>query len=278
MPENLSECRIVLVRPQFPGNLGAAARLLRNFGLRQLVLVDPVADRWSMDAVMMAMGGRDLLQNAVESKTLAEAVADCHLVLATSGETGGLIRKGFWGTPEEKIPQLLDALDRGPAAIVFGPEPSGLTLAEIAACHGSIYIPTEADCPSLNLAQAIAICVYELRRQFLARSSRPVQGVDPPAPYRETEELFRHLHEALVAIRFLWDFRAEGIFHVIRSVLARAQLTRKEVQVFHGLAKQLLFVAREYGVPHPESDKTWRGSNRRSRHKPQPNQPPDSAL
>ena len=280
MAEDLSNCRVVLVRPQFAGNLGAAARILRNFGLRQLVLVDPTADRWAMDAVMMAMGGRDLLQNAVECATLSEAVADCHFVLATSGETGGLTRKGFWGTPEEKIPALLDALDRGPAAIVFGPEPSGLTVAEIAACHGSIFIPTEADCPSLNLAQAVAVCLYELRRQFLARSPRPVHGVDPPAPYPETEELYRHLYEALVAVRFLWDFRADGIFHVIRGILARALLTRKEVKLLHGLAKQLLFVAREYGVPHPEVGKTQHGRKRpgeRGSGQPKPTREPPEA-
>ena len=251
---SLSRCRVVLVRPQFAGNLGSAARVTRNFGLRHLVLVDPTADPWSMDAVMMAMGGRDVLESAVVVPTLADAVAECVLVLATSGETGGLTRKGFWGTPEEKMPVLLDALDRGPAAIVFGPEPSGLNVAEIAQCHGSMFVPTDPDCPSLNLAQAVAVVLYELRRQWLHRTPTPADDREPPASYVETEHMFRHLREALTAVRFLWDFRAEGIYHVIRQTLARAQPTRKEAFLIHGLAQQLLLVARKYGIPHPADD------------------------
>lgn len=248
----LADCRIVLVRPQFAGNLGSAARVMRNFGFRRLILVDPTADRWAMDAVMMAMGGREVLESAEIVPSLADAVSDCVLVLATSGETGGLARKGFWGTPEEKTPSLLDALDRGPTAVVFGPEPSGLTVPEISLCHGSIFIPSDPECPSLNLAQAVAVTLYEVRRQWLKRSSIPVEGLDPPANFAETERLFAHLREALIAVRFLWDFRSDGIFHVIRSILSRSLITSKEVKLLHGLAKQLLFVARKYGIPHPE--------------------------
>lgn len=262
---DLAQCRVVLVRTHYAGNLGSAARVLRNFGLRQLVLVDPIADKWAMDAVMMAMGGRDVLEAATIVPTLAEAVADCTCVLATSGETGGLTRKGFWGTPEEQIPELLNALDRGPVALVFGPEPSGLTVPEIALCHGSIFVPTDAGCPSLNLAQAVAVCTYELRRQWLKRAPTPVEGLEPPADFAETEHLYEHLREALTDVRFLWDFRSGGIFHVIRHVLTRARMTSKEVKLFHGLAKQLKFIAREYGIPHPSTGKTKHAQARKNR-------------
>ncbi len=246
----LARCRVVLVRPHYAGNVGAAARVMRNFGLRDLVLVDPVANPRDMDAVMMAVHGLDVLQAARTVPTLAEAVADCGFVLATSGEVGGLARKGFWGTPEEKVPALLAALDRGPAAVVFGPEPSGLTVDEIAACHGMMFVPADPEYPSLNLAQSVAVCLYELRRQWLNRQPSRDE-MEPPASYEEQERLYAHLKEALTAVRFLWDFRSDGIFHVVRHVIARAMPTRKEVRLLHGLAKQLLYVAKRWGVTHP---------------------------
>lgn len=250
---NLHGCRVVLVRPHYAGNVGSVARVVRNFGLRDLVLVDPVADLANPDARMMAVHGQDVLAAARIVPTFADAVADCAFVLATSGETGGLARKGFWGTPEEKIPPLLAALDRGPVALVFGPEPSGLTVPEITACHGSIFVPTDAEYPSLNLAQAVAVCLYELRRQWLKREPTGVEVTEPPASYAETERMFTHLREALVGVRFLWDFRSDGIFHVLRSVIARGLPTHKEVRLFHGLAKQLQFVAKRYRVPDPRA-------------------------
>jgi tRNA/rRNA methyltransferase len=247
---SLARCRVVLVRPHYAGNVGAAARVMRNFGLRELVLVDPVADPRSMDAVMMATKGLDILTSARKVSTLAEAVAECTFVLATSGEVGGNVRKGFWGTPEEKLPALLDALDHGPAALVFGPEPHGLTLDEIAACHGMVFVPADETYPSLNLAQSVAIVLYELRKQWLARTP-PTEVPEPPADYAEQERAFAHLRDGLTAVRFLWDDRADGLFHVLRHLLVRGRPTQKELDVLHGLAKQLEFVADRWGVTHP---------------------------
>jgi TrmH family RNA methyltransferase len=223
---------------------------MRNFGLTDLVLVEPVADPRNMDAVMMATRGLDILKAARIVPTLAEAVGDCGLVLATSGEVGGLARKGLWGTPEEKVPLLLDGLDRGRCALVFGPEPSGLTVDEITACHGMIFVPTDETYPSLNLAQSVAIVLYELRKLWLKRT-RPDCEREPPAGYDEQERMFAQLREALVAVRFLWDFRSDGVFHVLRQVITRGMPTTKELRAFHGLAQQLLYVANRWGVTHP---------------------------
>lgn len=246
----IDRCRVVLIRPHYAGNLGSVARAMANFGLRDLVLVEPIANRQSMEAVMMATRGLDILTGARIVATIAEAVADCTLVIATSGETGGLMRKGFWGTPEEKVPAVLDALDQAPAALLFGPEPHGMTLDELGHAHGMIYIPADPRYDSLNLAQAVAVCLYELRRQWLKRGARK-KNPDVPAEYAEVERMFDHLRDALVSQRFLWDLRADGIFHLLRAVIARGLPTKKELQVFHGLATQLQFIADTYHVPHP---------------------------
>jgi len=247
---SLDRCRVVLVRPHYAGNIGSVARVMRNFGLRDLVLVEPIADHLSQDAVIMAVHGVDVLESARIVPTFAEAVADCVFVIATSGEVGGVMRKGYWGTPEEKVPALLAALDRGPSAIVFGPEPSGLTVPEIAACHGMMFIPSDEAYPSLNLAQAVAVCLYELRRQWLKHTTTP-EPAEPPASFVDQDRAFESLREALTAVRFLWDFRGDGIFHVLRQVLVRGLPTRKELGILHGLAKQLRYIAMRYGITHP---------------------------
>jgi len=246
----LTHCRVVLVRPHYAGNLGSVARVMRNFGLRDLVLVDPIASPQATEARMMAVRASDVLDASRTVKTFEEAVADCVFVVATSGETGGLARKGYWGPPEEKLPALLAAMDQGPVALVFGPEPSGLMVDEIAACHGMIYIPADEGYPSLNLAQAAAVCLYELRKQWLKHQpNAPLP--EPPAGFVDQERMFEKLKSALTDVRFLWDFRSDGIFHVLRQVIVRGMPTQKELQVWHGLAKQLHHVARRWGVPHP---------------------------
>ncbi len=247
---SIEHCRVVLVRPHYAGNLGSVARAMANFGLRDLVLVDPIANKQSMDAVMMATHGLDILEAARVVGTLAEALADCSFVLSTSGEIGGLKRRGYWGTPEDKLPALLEVLTVAPGAIVFGPEPHGLTVDEITLCHGMMFIPTNHGCESLNLAQAVVVILYGLRKLWLARVDTGV-SVEVPATFESQDRMFQHLAEALAAQRFIWDFRGEGIFHVLRTVIARGRPTQKEVKVFHGLATQLLYIADRYGVPHP---------------------------
>src|SRR5438105_12855128 len=129
---NLTRCRIVLVRTHYPGNLGAAARVMRNFGLSDLVLVEPVTSANELEARRMATHGLPVLDAARVVPDLGDAVADCVFTLATSALPGGVVRESVVGTPEEKFPALLAAMRSGPVAVVFGPEPHGLTTAEVA--------------------------------------------------------------------------------------------------------------------------------------------------
>src|SRR5262249_7458585 len=157
-------CRVVLVRTKVAANIGAAARVLRNMGLADLVLVAPEADPADPRAELLATPhATDLLRAAHVVPTFEDAVCDCLFVAATSANVGGLFRRQSAGTPEEVLPHLLRVLPSGPAALVFGPEPSGLTNEEVAQCHYLIHIPTDAGYPALNLGQAVAICLNELR-------------------------------------------------------------------------------------------------------------------
>jgi tRNA/rRNA methyltransferase len=249
----LANCRVVLVRPHFAGNLGATARAMRNFGLRDLVLVDPVADVNAPEARRMSTHGESILDAARAVATLDDALADCRVVLATSANVGGLYREHCHGRPDETLPRLASALPGGPCALVFGPEPSGLTNDEIARCHGLIHILVDPEYPALNLAQAVAICLCELRRQWLL-----IQGAFRPnreiADFDEQTRMFNHLSEALKAVHFLFGAKAEPLMHAVRQLITRAQPSPNEVRILHGLARQLLWMAEHgpSGVDHGE--------------------------
>lgn len=237
----LHHCRVVLVQPHYPGNLGATARVMRNLGLEDLVLVAPVADRHDRAARQMSTHGEDILDRARIVADLGEAVADCVVVAGAASAKGGLFRKQSAGPPEEMLPHLVEALRRQhPAALVFGPEPTGLTNEEVTRCHYLIEIPTAEAYPSLNLAQAVAICLYELRKLWLKTEAAPaLDEFHGPASFAHQEHLFAQLRQALERIHFLYGDKADALMHAIRHTLGKARLTTMEVHVLLGLARQI---------------------------------------
>jgi tRNA/rRNA methyltransferase len=241
MTAPLTNCRVVLVRPEIAANVGAAARAMRNFGLRELVLVAPKADPADREARRLSTHGEAILDAARVVPDFAAAVADCVLVAGTSARVGGLFRDQSVGRPDEVLSRLVEALHLGPVALVFGPEPSGLTNEEASRCHFLIYIPADPEYPALNLAQSVAVCLYELRRQWLRATAPP--PAKPPAPYSEQERMFAHLRQGLEAIHFLYGDKADALMHAVRHLLGRAGPTDMEVKLLHGLARQMEWVA-----------------------------------
>jgi tRNA/rRNA methyltransferase len=244
---SLSNCRVVLVRTKTAANIGAAARVMRNLGLADLVLIAPEADPADPRAELLATAhAADVLHSARVVPTFDEAVGDCLLVAATSANVGGLLRRQSVGTPEEVVPHLLRLLPSGPAALVFGPEPSGLTNEEVAHCHFLIHVPTDPTYPALNLAQAVAICLYALRSAFL-RQTEPVAPPAPPALFAEQERMFEHLRAALTELHFLYGEKADALMHALRHLIGRAGPTAMEVKMLHGLARQIEWHVRSWG-------------------------------
>jgi tRNA/rRNA methyltransferase len=251
---SLANCRVVLVRTRIAANLGAAARAMRNFGLRDLVLVAPEADPADPRGRLLAAHAEEILDGARVVTGLGDAVADCAVVAATSARAGGLFRRQTLGPPEAILPRLLPAIASAPVALVFGPEPSGLTNEEVARCHYLIHIPADEAHPALNLAQAVAICLYELRRAWLAHAG-PAEAPDPPAPFAAQERMFAHLRAALEEIHFLYGDKADALMHAVRHLIGRAGPTAMEVNVLHGLARQIRWFAR-HGLD-PRKDTKW---------------------
>ncbi|HEY7158483.1 MAG TPA: RNA methyltransferase [Gemmataceae bacterium] len=242
-------CRIVLVRPRIAANIGAAARVMRNMGLSELVLVSPEADPTDERARRLATHGEDVLERCRIVAEMGEAVADCVLVAATSARVGGLTRRQFVGPPDEIAPRLVEAITTGPIALVFGPESSGLNNAEVTRCHYLIHVPTDPTYPALNLAQAVAICVYELRRHWLRQTAAPTRlpAAEAPAPFANQERAFEQLRQALEDVHFLWNEKADSLMHALRHLIGRAGPTPMEVDVLLGLARQLRWFARNHG-------------------------------
>jgi tRNA/rRNA methyltransferase len=233
----LSRARVVLVRPQTAANIGAAARVMRNFGLSELVLVAPEAEVADPRGRLLATHAEDILDRARVVPDLDAAAGDCLLVVGTSARGGGLFRRQSVGPPEEIMPRLLPALAAGPVALVFGPESCGLSNAEVTRCHYLIHIPTDAAHPALNLAQAVAICLYELRRAWLAQTPPPPP--ERPADFAAQEQMFVRLRTALEEIHFLYGPKANSLMHALRHLLGRAQPTEMEVKLLLGLARQI---------------------------------------
>jgi tRNA/rRNA methyltransferase len=261
----LERCRVVLVRPAIAGNVGAVARVMANFGLRHLVLVDPSVDVTDPHARQMATHGEAILTAARKVSDLAKAVAECGVVVATSSAIGGLFRSQAVTTPRQLMPQLARDLQRTEVALVFGPERTGLRTDEVTRCHFLLHIPSAPAYPVLNLAQAVAVCLYELYQAVTderpppageaATSATSLTMAVPTAAGRDAdvasfelqERLYARWQEALEAIHFLWNEKAAAQMHAIRHVLGRSRPSTMEVQVLLGVARQILWYVEHKG-------------------------------
>ncbi len=226
--------RIILVNTTHPGNIGAAARAMKNMGLSQLYLVDP-AEFPHCDATARATGADDILNNAVVVEDLNTALKDCTLVFATSARSRHLA----WPvcTPRECAKQSVEQ-DK-PVAIVFGRENSGLTNKELALCHYHVNIPTAENFSSLNLAAAVQVVAYELNLAQQSGFSSPVKEgaakeVDELATADEVMGFYQHLQNTMTRLDFLDPKQPKMLMQRLMRLFNRAHLEKKELNILRG--------------------------------------------
>jgi len=188
----------------------------------------------------MAVHARDLLEKARIVDDLSHAVSDCTLVVDTT-RRGGLYRAAA-ASPETLAPLLVDHARRGKVALLFGPEDHGLTNDDLKHCQRLIAIDTSADYPSLNLAQAVLLCCYELRRA--AQAGVPSKTALEPAPAADVEFLFERLQSAFLRIGFLNPQNPDHIMFALRRLFGRAELEGSDVRILLGLARQIEWYGR----------------------------------
>jgi tRNA/rRNA methyltransferase len=232
----------VLFRPQSAGNIGAAARALKNMGFDDLRLVAPgTLNSRKREAVAMAVHADDVLARATIYPELAAALADCSLAVGTTSRRGGYRSRAV---PLRPAAAELDVLaGSNKIAIVFGREDRGLTNRELKLCHRLITIPTAPEYPSLNLAQAVMVVAYEL--MMAANESAAVQASRPPefVTASVSDPMLERMADALVSIGFIPGDNPDHIMYALREILGRSGLTAREVEIFNGMARQMRWVA-----------------------------------
>ena len=226
---------IVLVRPQLGQNIGKTARAMLNFGLTELRLVAP-RDGWpNPDAGPAASGADEVLERARVYQTTADAIADCSLVYASTVRRRDLVIPV--AGPEEMAREIHSSTGR--AAILFGPERSGLETEDVALATKIVTVPINPEFGSLNLAQAVILLAYEWSRDVeLAQPT--AKDLEPPGPMAELEGLIGQLDEALeTAGYFHPPERIEATRLTLRTILTKPKWSSREIQALRGVIRKL---------------------------------------
>lgn len=252
---SLQNVRVVLVNTSHPGNIGGAARAMKNMGLSRLVLVDPI-EFPSSEAVARASGATDVLDDAQVVATLEEALVGCSVAFGTSAR-------------DRRIPwPLLDPRETGAVcveqvgadaevALVFGREYAGLTNEELQRCHYHVHIPSNPEFSSLNLAAAVQVLAYEVRMAWLAASGQPSKLAKQettsmlnaqPVTADELEHYYGHLEQTLVDIGFLDPAKPRHLMPRLRRLYGRSGISKLEMNILRGILTETQKAVR--GEPH----------------------------
>jgi len=241
--------RFVLVEPQSPGNVGATARAMLNFGFEDLRIVSPACDLTAKDARRMAVGAVKVLDGARVCDDLAQALEGACAVLGTSRRTG---RHRWPHIPIQKLSEELGLQSSSSdMAVVFGREDSGLTDLELDRCTHLVHIPTSEAYPSVNLAQSVLLFAWELHRAGLPRETEEGEAMAGDA---SREAMYRHLEQALRTIGFLKEDNTEVLMRRLRRMYGRFDLSENEVRIVRGMAHQTLWAAGKAGLIEDRDD------------------------
>ena len=231
---------VVLVEPQGALNIGSVCRSMMNFGASDLRLVNPQVDPFSEDARKMALKASSLLETARLCTSLEEALADCGSSYGTTRRFGRYRREFL--VPEQAAREAVTLLPDVKVALVFGREDSGLRTSELDCCRRLLTIPTDEDFASLNLAQAVTVCLYEMARVARNPAQVVIESSRKPASGEEMEALFAHMREVLASSGFLNPQNPDHLMHTFRRMLDRCGLNSREVRIWRGLWRHVAWL------------------------------------
>jgi TrmH family RNA methyltransferase len=236
---DLSLVDIVLVRPSRAANVAAACRAMKNMGLRALWIVGSPAGLEAPEARGLAYGAWDVLDGARRGASLLEAVSESVAVVGTTGrDVPGAL------PPRRLAAEAGARAGGGRLSLVFGPESTGLTRAEMDLCHALVHVPTDPAQPSLNLAQAVLLLAYELRLAALGEHAPPLEVPATRASAGDLEEALRELRGALLEVGYLDPASPDHVLTELRRLIARGGPSPREVVLLRGLARQVGWAGR----------------------------------
>ncbi|MEX0269125.1 RNA methyltransferase [Leptolyngbyaceae cyanobacterium UHCC 1019] len=260
MPSPLNSVRILLVEPAGARNIGSVARVMKNMGLLHLTLVNPQCDHLEEEAQHMAVHAKEVLEAAQVVQTLPEGLTGCYRAIATLGRPYAATIPEH---PRNALPWLVETdLEPNTTALVFGPEDRGLSNDELSHAHRFITIPANPIYPSLNLAQAVAICCYELHEALRTQDLELITHNSSPAPINKLEGFYQHLESLLLHIGYLQPHTASSRMKKFRRLFNRAMPSSDEVTMLRGILSQMQWASRarspdseNISVPEPKSKK-----------------------
>jgi len=229
-----------LVETSHPGNIGAAARAMLNMGLGRLVLVKPKI--WpAKEAISMAVSALEVLDNALVVNTMEEAIADCHVVIGTSARLRNMPIPML--DPSTAADRVCSVMGQQEVALVFGREISGLSNEELHLCHFHVHIPVNEAYSSINLAAAVMVLCYELRKtamqadQLEASQSLAVKEEwdQLPATADELERFLAHMEAVLIKLDFHRPENPKQLMRRLRRLYQRIQPDRMEINILRGI-------------------------------------------
>lgn len=236
----LARIKIILVRPLGALNVGSVARVMKNMGLTQLILVEPQCDHLGEEARKMALHALDVLEAARVVASIPEALVGCQRAIATSARSRHLSVEPE--NPRTALPWLFDT---NSSALIFGPEDKGLSNEDLKYAQRFVRIPSSAVYPSLNLAQAVAVCCYELYQTCL--ENQELAGIeleektnqDTTASLDALERYYQQFESLLLKIGYLYPHTAESRMTKFRLLFNRAQPSANEVAMLKGIISQM---------------------------------------
>ena len=237
----LDHLRVVLVDARNPLNIGAAARAMSNFGFHHLRVVNPYDV--AFEGARSAVGAAAVLESAEKYETVAEAVADCSLVVGTTA-IGHRDLQHSLERLEAGAPMIRAHLATGHCALLFGSEKFGLSNKDMSHCHWLMHIPTREEHVSMNLGQAVAICLYELIRDSDA-PLEPEQG--SPASAAETERITETLFTALRASGYPKLNTSDSFEGAVRRLVRRLHLQTGDAEFLLGMLRQMVWKMKNIG-------------------------------
>jgi TrmH family RNA methyltransferase len=244
--------RIVLVGTSHPGNIGSAARAMKTMGFESLVLVAP--ERFpAPEATVMAAGADDVLLNACVVPDVRTAVADCGLVVGTTGRTRHLPWRVV--EPRQAAQEIAAAAQASEVAVLFGAERTGLQNDDLQQCHMLLTIPTGAAYASLNLAMAVQVITYELCLALRDRAEPGSESV-PLASAADMDKFYAHLERVLEEVDFRDRTNSGHLMARLRRLFNRTVLDQNEMNILRGILTAVQGKRRRAGDPHPPREGT----------------------